>query len=187
MTPEKRHHFVTVILPVIQRYALWKFAGCDPCQREEKSAEAVAAAFVSYVSLVKRGRDEQVTAKNIAYFAVKRVRSGRRVGGSQDKARDVLSNRNGVTVARFGTIRDLPNSMHAALAENARSPVPEQVAFRIDFPAFSAGQPRKKREVAELLAIGNRAKEVSRLVGVSPSRVTQIRRGLQRDWLAYTE
>jgi hypothetical protein len=187
MSPEKRDHFATFVLPIVERYARAVFSWCNPEEREERTAEAVAAAFVGYVSLVNRGRDADVTAWNLAFIAARRVKSGRHVGGSQDKATDVLTKRDGCTVLRFGTMRDLPTELHEALIENTRSPVPDQAAFRVDFPVFLAGQPRKKRRIAELLAVGNRAIDVARSVGVSPSRVTQIRRQLCQDWQVFTE
>jgi len=187
MTQEKRRHFTIAILPIVERYARMVFSWCSPDEREERTAEAVAAAFVGYVSLVNRGRDREVTAWSLAFIAARRVKSGRHVGGSQDKATDVMTKRNGFTVLRFGTMRDLPSELHEALIENTRSPVPEQAAFRIDFPAFLATQPGKKRKVANLLAVGNRATNVAHTVGVSPSRITQIRRGFCQDWQAFTE
>jgi hypothetical protein len=187
MTQDKRHHFAIVILPIVERYARMVFSWCSPDEREERTAEAVAAAFVGYVSLVNRGRDREVTAWSLAFIAARRARSGRHVGGSQDKATDVMTKGNGFTVLRFGTMRDLPSELHEALIENTRSPVPEQAAFRIDFPEFLASQSGKKRRVAKLLAVGNRATDVAHTVGVSPSRVTQIRRQLCQDWQSFTE
>jgi len=187
MTQETRRHFAIAILPVVQRYARRVFSWCTAEEREERTAEAVAQAFVGYVSLVRRGRDTNVTAWNLAFIAARRVKSGRHVGGSQDKATDVMTKRNGFTVVRFGTMRDLPSEFHEALVENARSPVPEQAAFRIDFPDFLSKQPGKKRRVATLLAVGNRAIDVAQTVGVSPGRVTQIRKDLRRDWQVFTE
>lgn len=187
MTQEKRQHFAIAILPIVERYARKVFSWCSPEEREERTAEAVAHAFVGYVSLVRRGRDREVTAWSLAFIAARRVKSGRHVGSSQDKATDVFTKRNGFTVLRFGTMRDLPSEFHEALVENARSPVPEQAAFRIDFPDFLSKQPGKKRKVAALLAVGNRATDVARSVGVSPGRVTQIRKELRQDWLVFTE
>jgi hypothetical protein len=187
MTQEKRHHFANAILPIVEGYARRVFAWCSPEERDERTAEAVALAFVGYTSLVRRGRDREVTAWSLAFIAARRVKSGRHVGSSQDKATDVMTKRNGCTVLRYGTMRDLPSELHEALAENARSPVPEQAAFRIDFPEFLAKQPGKKRRVATLLAVGNRATDVARTIGVCPSRVTQIRRELCQDWQSFTE
>lgn len=89
------------------------------------------------------------------------------------------------TVFRYGTMRDLPGELQEALIENTRSPVSEQAAFRVDFPTFLAGQSGKKRKVANLLAVGNRATDVARTIGVCPGRITQIRRELFRDWQSF--
>ncbi len=187
MTQQERHYFTTSVLPIVERYARTVFSWCNPEERDERTAEAIASAFEGYASLVRRGRDKEVTAWSLAFIAARRVKSGRHVGSSQDKATDVMTKRNGFTVLRFGTMRDLPSELHEALVENTRSPVPEQAAFRIDFPVFLSRQSGKKRKVAALLAVGNRATDVARTVGVSPSRVTQVRRQLCQDWQVFTE
>jgi hypothetical protein len=184
MNAKRFNRFVSRVLPVVRAYAYQAFAAFDPDRRAECVAEAVSAAFVSFVSLLKRRRASKVTPGRLAYFAVKHVRSGRHVGGSQNGAQDGMTPRNGRSPVRFGTIEDLPYVLQDALVDNTQPPVPEQAAFRIDFSAFLAGQPEKKQEVAMLLAQGHRAKDVASAVGVSPGRVTQIRQELHEEWSA---
>jgi hypothetical protein len=177
-----RQHFTVAILPVVTEYARVAFAEHDPDEKEERIAEAVAAAFVSFLSLVERGRDTHVTAGNLAFYAVKHVRGGRHVGGCQERAKDALTKRDGMVVVRFGSIADLPTWMHDALADNRYSPVPEQAAFRIDFPQFLAEQGELNRYIAARLAIGVRANEVVDEVGLSCGRITQIRQQMRTEW-----
>jgi hypothetical protein len=177
--------FVATVLPTVEAYAGRACVGQSREAREEFVAEATAAAFVSYVSLLKRGRATKVTPGRLAYFAVKHVRNGRHVGGSRN-GRDAMTPRDGRSPMRFGTIDDLPIVFHDALVDNTRSPVPDQAAFRIDFGEFLTEQPEKKQEVAVLLAQGHRAKDVATVVGVSPGRVTQIRQELDSEWSAAT-
>jgi hypothetical protein len=187
MTQQERLHFTDSVLPIVERYARRVFSWCNPEERDERTAEAIASAFEGYASLVRRRRDREVTAWSLAFIAARRVKSGRHVGGSQNRAADVMTKGHNFMVLRFGTIHDLPCELHEALIDNARSPVPEQAAFRIDFPVFLSRQSGKKRKVAALLAVGNRATDVARTVGVSPSRVTQVRRQLCQDWQVFTE
>jgi hypothetical protein len=61
----------------------------------------------------------------------------------------------------------------------------DEAAFRLDFAAWLAGLPEKKRRVAELLAEGDEPGLVARLVGVSPARVSQLRAELAGSWEAF--
>jgi len=184
MDAKRYDSFVSAVLPVVRAYAYRACAGYNAEYREDFIAEAVSAAFVSFASLLKRGCASRVTAGRLAYFAVKHVRSGRHVGGSQNGAKDAMTPRNGRSPVRFGTIDDLPYVLHHALVDNTRSPVPEQAAFRIDFSTFLAEQPEKKQKVAVLLAQGHRGKDVATMVGITPGRVTQIRQELDCEWSA---
>jgi hypothetical protein len=183
----KRQYFVISILPVVHQYAIGKFRYYDGEEREERVAEATAAAFVAFASLVRRRRDQLVSPLGLAYFAVKHVRNGRHVGGVQDRAKDAMSPKRGAAVIRFAGHHDLPSAFHDALCDNTQSPVPDQVAFRIDFAEFLGKQTKRKREVAKLLALGNQANDVATQIGISPGRVTQIRRELDHEWKILTQ
>ena len=66
----------------------------------------------------------------------------------------------------------------------ALAPVPEQACFRIDFADFLNGLPDRDRRMALALARGDTAGEVARRFGVTPARVTQLRRAWHRRWSA---
>ena len=59
------------------------------------------------------------------------------------------------------------------------SPYP---AARIDFGQWLHGLPARRRHLAELLAMGERTREAARQFGISPGRVSQIRRELEASW-----
>jgi len=113
-------------------------------------AEALALAWKWFVRLARRGKDAARWPSVLPRYAVKAVRSGRRLCG-QLKAKDVLNERaqqrhgflveqlpmstrtchqelNGVTGQRH------LDSFEERLQDNTRTPVDEQAAFRIDFP-----------------------------------------------------
>ena len=70
------------LLPTIQEQAHHAFR-CEPPERQEEMiAEVVANAFVAFVRLVDRGLGDVVYPTPLARFAVRQVRSGRKVGGS---------------------------------------------------------------------------------------------------------
>jgi FixJ family two-component response regulator len=72
-----------------------------------------------------------------------------------------------------------------AVVEDRRTPVPDQVWLRVDFPAWLETLPRRERQVAESLMLGKTNGEVAREAGVSPSRVSRLRRELEASWFGF--
>jgi hypothetical protein len=79
------------------------------------------------------------------------------------------------------------NPLNDALLDNTRSPVPDQVAFRVDFPAWLGLLSERDRQVAEGLMLGGRTCDVADGYGLSPSRVSQLRREFERGWRNFCE
>jgi len=69
-----------------------------------------------------------------------------------------------------------------AVVEDTHTPVAEQAAFRIDFPAWLKVLTKRNRRIAEALALGHGTGEVARHFRVSESRVSQLRRELCQSW-----
>jgi DNA-binding NarL/FixJ family response regulator len=63
-----------------------------------------------------------------------------------------------------------------------RTPIPDQVAFRIDFPAWLKTLSRREREIAKALAKGHRTLDVARRFGLSMARISQLRREFFDSW-----
>ena len=72
-----------------------------------------------------------------------------------------------------------------ALADNTRSAVPEQAAFRLDFPRWRASLRERDRAVLDALAGGEGTEEAARRFGISPGRVSQLRRDFEQGWAAF--
>jgi hypothetical protein len=68
------------------------------------------------------------------------------------------------------------------LHENRRTPVPEQAAFRIDWPEFMRSLSQRDRRLATFLSLGNLAKAAADKFGLSQGRVTQLRQEWCREW-----
>src|SRR5665213_3453085 len=79
------------ILPAVRTHAKIQFRKLPAERREDAVQEAVAAACVSYQELAARGQLDVAHPGTVADFAVRRVKSGRHVGGNQDAAKDVMS------------------------------------------------------------------------------------------------
>src|SRR3954463_6258740 len=81
------------VLSRIERHAGVQFRHVKcPGKRDELIAETLALSWKWWVSLWDRGKEPRRFVSAIATFAVKAVRSGRRLCG-QEKTKDVLSGR----------------------------------------------------------------------------------------------
>jgi hypothetical protein len=72
------------------------------------------------------------------------------------------------------------------LRDNAVTPVPEQVAFRFDFPAWLKTRTERDRRVIHDLMAGERTLDVSHRHGLTPGRISQLRRDFMQDWQRFT-
>jgi hypothetical protein len=73
------------------------------------------------------------------------------------------------------------------LRDNTLTPVPEQAAFRIDFPVWRCTRTERDRRVIDALMAGGRTRDVSQMFGLSPGRVSQLRRDFLEDWRRFTD
>src|SRR5947209_12400723 len=177
-------------MPRIVRHAevVFRSIRC-PHRKADLISEAVALAFKWWLRLRQKRKDPNRFVSAIATFAAKAARSGRRVCG-QEKAKDVLSPRaqqlHAFTVGTLPTFSTLnANPLSEALADNTRTPVDEQVAFRLDFPAWMRTLGRRDRRLAGAMALGHRTGELARRFKVSPARVSQLRRQFYEGWVKF--
>jgi DNA-directed RNA polymerase specialized sigma24 family protein len=150
-----------------------------PQKRDDLVAEAVAIAWRWYRLLVQRGRDPHAFAATLVHRALLQARSYRRLCG-QHKTKDALSP---LAQSRHGF--RACGAVLEALADNSRTPPPEQAAFRIDFPDWLSTLGEGRRRVALALMSGERPRDVARAEGVSPGRVSQLRAELRDRWLRF--
>jgi hypothetical protein len=158
-------------------------------QKEELLAEMTGLCWRWHLRLAQRGKDSTRFPTALATFAARAVRSGRRLAG-MDRAKDVLSpqarQRHGFAVGKLPDCSTLDGSpLDEALHDNTRTPPDEQCAFRIDFPAWRATHAARDRRVLDDLMLGERTLEVAGKYGLSPGRVSQLRREFLLDWRRY--
>jgi hypothetical protein len=72
------------LLPHIRKQAQVAFRNVKPERREELIAEVLANCFVAFVRLMNRGLHDAIYPTPLARYAIRQVRSGRKVGGSLD-------------------------------------------------------------------------------------------------------
>jgi hypothetical protein len=178
------------ILPRIERHGrvYFRHVRC-PDRKADAIAEMVALSWRWFVRLAEQGKDATRFPSVLATFAARAVYSGRRLAGTC-RAKDVLSpvaqRRHGFAVGRlpdFSTLNG--NPLFDALHDNTRSPVPDQVSFRLDFPAWLASLGPRNRGIAQDMAQGHRTGELADAYGLSPARVSQLRREFHRDWQTF--
>jgi hypothetical protein len=153
-------------LPRFEAHARFAFrrVGC-PHARADRVAETVALAWKHFSALSERGKKPEQFVTTLALRCSQAVKAGRRLVGCAG-GRDVLSPvaqvRHGFAVTRLpdhdreSDRHPLPDELAEALADNTRSAVPEQAAFRVDFPRLRAGLRRRDRAVLDALAGGER-------------------------------
>jgi hypothetical protein len=155
-------------------------------RKEELLAELRGLAWKWYVRLVRRGKDVLAFVSVLATYAARAVNSGRRVCGHERK-KDVLSplaqRLHGFAVGKLPDISTLDgNPLQEALIDNTQSPVPDQAAFRLDFPAWPASLSARNREIAEDMALGHGTGHLAQRFGLTQGRISQLRREFSESW-----
>jgi hypothetical protein len=148
-----------------------------------------ANAWAWFLRLAHRGKDPLDFVSTLATYAASHVRAGRRLCG-QERSRDVLSSlaqaRQGFAVAPLPCRSSLcGNVFDEALADNTQTPPDEQAAFRLDFPRWRSRQSERDRRVLDDLMLGERPLTIARRHGLSPARVSQLRRAFHDNWRAF--
>jgi len=159
----------------------------------------VALAWQWFLRLVEQGKDPLAFPTALATFAARAVKSGRRLTG-QEKSKDALSplaqRRRGFAVEPLppSTRRpfdDVYSNVHGQqeldafeerLRDNTVTPPPEAAAFRIDFPDWLRTRTERDRRVIDDMMQDERTRDLADRHGLSPARVSQLRREYREDW-----
>jgi hypothetical protein len=182
--------FLNIVLPMVQSHARVSFRHLKcPHKRADAVQEMIALSWQWHVRLAEQGRDAAEYPSALATFAARAVRSGRKLAG-MDRINDALSplaqRTRGFCVSSLPDGSSLKgNPLDVALHDNRRSPVPDQVAFRNDFPRWLDTLSNRDRRLAEDLMVGDSTQEVASRFGLSQSRVSQLRRDFQINWARY--
>jgi hypothetical protein len=185
------HRQFLTLLPRIELHGrvYFRHLRCEQT-RQDAIAEIVALAWKWFLRLGRRGKAPNDFPSAIATFAARAVNNGRRLCG-MDRPNDVLSPR--ARHDRRFTASPLPLSssldgslFEEALHDNTQTPVPEQVAFRLDFPSWLLTHTERDRRLVTDLMRRERTQEIGRRYGLSAGRVSQLRREFHADWRRFT-
>lgn len=186
----ENHDAYLAVIPLVAAAARRRFAFLNREQRDEAVAEALAAGFLAYASMKRRGRERLIHTPGFTRNAIRHVAAGRHVGSSQ-AARDVMSDlgrrRHRREVRSYSTERPTHARdgrwLDEAMADR-RTPIPEQVAIRVDGGRWLSSLSTRDRRMVQALAAGDRAVDVAERFKISPARLCQLRGRWAQAWRA---
>ena len=173
------------LLPMIDEQARFAFRHEQSERRQELVAEVAANAFVAFVRLLERGLEAIIYPTPLAQYAIKQVRDGRRVGcklNVRDISSEYAQQAKHFTVERLDRYDAEEDEWREVLLEDRKAGPADTAAARIDIADWFDSLPKKKRRIAATLATGETTKRAARKFRVSPGRISQTRRELQKTW-----
>jgi len=186
--PAPWHAGFLAMLPKIVTCARVAFRAYAAEAKEDAVQQVVANALVAYVRLAELDKLAAAFPTVLARFAIAQVRDGRMVG-TQANVKDVLSyyarRRKGFIVQRLDVFDETEGEWREAVVEDCQTPVPDQVAFRIDFPEWLSRLSRRDRRMVERLAVGSSTGEVAQRFRLTAGRISQKRYEFYCSWLAF--
>ncbi len=165
-------------LSAIQTHAQIQFRHLPLVHCEEAVQEAIASACCSYQRLAAQNKLQVAYPGTLADYAVKHVRRGRHVGGHQDGARDIISpvyqRRHGVKVLSYDEPTSSEGDWKPLVIAERKNPIPDTVAFRIDFARWLKGLALRDRRIIRAFIRGDCPTLVAQRFGLSNGRVSQL-------------
>jgi hypothetical protein len=184
-------------LPKIDRALSYAFRHQPARRRAAVIADARGAVWHAWLGLVRRGKDPLAVGPiAIARNAARYFKAGRLLGcgkgtwGCRDVFHMKAQKSGGFRLlslhdrGRRGAGRD-PEAWAAWEVVDDRVSPADQACFKLDYEAWLARLPERKRRVAELLAAGETTGDVARVLGVTAGAISQARRSLEADWRAF--
>jgi hypothetical protein len=155
------------LVPELQRLAAVHFRHLDPECQAEAVQNSLALAWQGAVAVARQGQAvEPGLLKSALWYAVRQTKCGRRVEG-ESRAEDVYK------YARKGRVRFQRLELQQFVADT--TPIPEQVSFRVDVPAFLGTLTSRQRDLAADLMGGLTTTECADKYGVTLGRISQFR------------
>jgi hypothetical protein len=176
------------MLPVITRYASIAFRSLRPEAKSEAVQEVIANSFVAFRRLHELDKLDVAYPSVLARYGVAQVRDGRQVGtklNTNDVTSPYAQQRKGFRVVRLDRHAQVEGFWRESIVEDRRTGPAETAAMRVDFSEWLDQLPERRRHIAEALGSGDSTGSVAVRFNISPGRVSQIRRELNENWLAF--
>jgi hypothetical protein len=192
------HDRFLALLPKIERHGQIVFRHLKQHKKEEALQDMRALGWRWFLRLARRGKDASKFISTFNTFLALAIRNGRRIMG-QAKAKDVMcelaQQRHGFRIESLPSTRTSREHLYAdvqgqhehdafeeRLHDNTVTPVPDQAAFRIDWPVWLRTRSHRDRQMIGELIKGHQGNDVGRKFGLSPARLSQLRRAFKEDW-----
>jgi hypothetical protein len=182
------HKLFLNLLPAIVAHARVVFRHLKGDNQDDMIQEVIANSYVACWRLAELNKLDLAYPSVLARFAVAQALEGRRVG-SELNVRDI-SSPYAQKVKDFRLDRldryDAQEECWEEILVPDRTCTPaELAASRIDFPAWLDTLSKRDRRIALKLAGGETTDRTARKFGVSPGRISQLRRQLYVAWLRF--
>lgn len=180
-------HFLA-ILPALETSFRHAFRRFRPEEREDALQEATTSAFVAFVRLWEKGRAQVALPTPLARYALCHWFAGRRLGtplNQHDVSSPYGRRQRAIRLERLDRYDAHADAWCDVLIEDRQTPVPDQAAFRIDFPNWLRQLPRRNRTIAVRLAAGASTSDVAERFQLTTARVSQLRREFHESWLDF--
>jgi hypothetical protein len=168
-TVETQRETFTRLLPELEAIALAHFRGIGPEAQDEAIQNTTCLAWKYWLRLIQKGQvDDEGLLRSVWWYCIRQTKVGRTIGVGSRKGRcrqDAYSRGVSRTLERI--------DFDGFVADS--TPIPDQVAFRLDLPRFLATLNDRQRAMAMDLASGLGTGEVARKHGVTPGAVSQFR------------
>jgi hypothetical protein len=184
-TVASRNQAFLRLLPIIRRHARIHYRHLPAVEREEVVQEIIVSSFVAFTRLCERQKQNCAFGTPLAVYAAAQFNAGRRVSTPSNR-RDVTSaycqRRTGVSVQSLQQWNDEEQEWDELVVEDRHATPAEIATLRIDFWAWLASLPRRDRWIAWLLAAGEAVRDIASRFGLTPGRISQMRRELCDNW-----
>jgi hypothetical protein len=138
-----------------------------------------------YIRLFDAGKLDRAYPTVLARHGILRYRHGRRFSG-RPSAKDVMSVRarrlHGFGLERLNSYDHERGQFREAIVEDSRTPILDQVAFRMDFPRWFRTHSKRHQQMAQALAVGHTPSEIGWMFKMSAGRISQLRRKWKESW-----
>lgn len=173
-------------LPRIQRVIRFRLRHITEERREDAIEEAIALSWKAYRTLFLKGRNVGPLVQKIAESSARRVRYGRGLT-NMNPLRDVMSDtsrhRHDYSIGSIHPSDDgeVDPDVIDALQDRGPSPA-DEATLNVDYEEWLEVQEDRRRWVAEQLEQDFTTTEVARELGVTRTRVWQLREDLKASW-----
>lgn len=185
---EARQERFLAITPTIEAQARYAFRRCPGDRREELVQEVVANAWTGFLRLCELGKEDLVYPTPLAQYAIARLRWGRRMAASRnvfDVCSEYGQRKNGLRLERLDRYDPAAQRWQEIVVEDKRATPAEVATTRVDFSAWLETLSSRKRKMVDCLAAGESTSTVAGMFGVTPGRISQIRRELAEAWRTF--